>query len=324
MNAQFTTWGTPGSGRSAERARTAGPKLSLGLPVYNGDNYLEQTLRCLCDQSFEDFELIISDNASTDRTQAICEAFAETDPRIRYHRNATNVGAAPNYNLVFELATGEYFKWVAHDDLYERDFLKKCVEALDQDPGVVLAYTAAVDIDEHGELIREMDFNLHSEAERPSERFRYLTCVNHHCFQVFGIVRSEVLRKTPLIESYVASDRVLIAELALHGRFYEVPERLFLHREHPRRSTAAIADLRERAAWFDTRARTAQELPNLRVYLEYFAAIRRSPLGMLERIRCRLQLLRWWKRNWRLALQDLELAMRGRLLRAFRRAQPVG
>ena len=109
----------------------AAPRLSIGLAVYNGENYLAESLDALLGQSYEDFELIISDNASTDGTAAICGRYEKQDPRIRYIRQPHNIGLAPNHNFVFEQARGELFKWASHDDLYARDLLKRCVGALE-------------------------------------------------------------------------------------------------------------------------------------------------------------------------------------------------
>ena len=93
------------------------PRVSIGLPVYNGQEFLEETLHSILNQTFNDFELIICDNASTDRTAEICRSFAKRDRRIRYYRNEINLGAAKNFNGVFFLARGEYLKWSDNDDL---------------------------------------------------------------------------------------------------------------------------------------------------------------------------------------------------------------
>lgn len=98
------------------------PKVSVGLPVYNGEKYLPQAIKSLLAQTFAEFELIICDNASTDRTQEISRTFTKRDQRIRYHRNPNNLGAAANFNLSFRLSSGEYFKWAA-DDLCAPEFL---------------------------------------------------------------------------------------------------------------------------------------------------------------------------------------------------------
>ena len=113
------------------------PKVSLGLPVYNGENFIAQAIESILAQTFTDFELIITDNGSTDRTPKICEAYAARDRRVAYSRNPENLGAAPNFNRAFALSSGRYFKWVAHDDLIAPEFLARCVKVLDNDPSVV-------------------------------------------------------------------------------------------------------------------------------------------------------------------------------------------
>src|SRR5215469_6919606 len=107
------------------------PKVSIGMPVYNGANYLRSSVPSLLAQDYEDFELLISDNASTDETESICRELAESDGRIRYFRNERNVGAAQNYNKVFRLASGTFFKWAAHDDECHPTMLRRCVEVLE-------------------------------------------------------------------------------------------------------------------------------------------------------------------------------------------------
>ena len=111
--------------------------VSIGLPVYNGENYLSAAIESIAAQTFQDFELIISDNDSTDRTPEICRHYMMQDKRIRYFRNKRNLGAAPNYNRTYELSQGQYFKWTAHDDIICPDFLAKCVVALEAEPEAV-------------------------------------------------------------------------------------------------------------------------------------------------------------------------------------------
>ena len=125
------------------------PRLTIGLPVYNSERYVAESIESLLGQSYTDFELVISDNASTDDTPNICERYAKQDPRIRYYRQPRNVGLAPNHNFCVEQARGELFKWAAGDDLYHRDLLLRCVEALDERPEAVLvhSYTAMIDGD---------------------------------------------------------------------------------------------------------------------------------------------------------------------------------
>src|SRR6201997_3215495 len=130
------------------------PLVSVGLFVYNGERYIEETLDSILSQTFTDFELIISDNASTDRTGEIAQAYAKCDHRIRYYRSEKNMGAGWNARRVYELATGKYFKWAAVDDLLEPDLLQRCVEILESDPGCVVAYARTKEVDVNGTFIK--------------------------------------------------------------------------------------------------------------------------------------------------------------------------
>ena len=114
------------------------PRLSIGLPVFNGADYLEEALRSILAQTFTDFELVISDNASTDGTEDICRAYAMKDRRVKYHRNPKNIGATQNWYRVFDLSCGEYFASAAHDDLYAADYMEKCISVLDRDPSIIV------------------------------------------------------------------------------------------------------------------------------------------------------------------------------------------
>jgi len=212
------------------------PIVSLGMPVYNGANFIAATLDSLLAQTCRDFELIISDNASTDDTEAIVRAYAARDARIRYHRNETNIGGSANYNLTFEMARGRYFKWAAHDDLCAPAFLKRCVEALERDPDVVLAYTQAQAIDSAGNVVKDYPGKRHFNDSQARVRFYEFVLDPHPVVAVFGVMRRSVLAQTRLIGKYTGSDRPLLSELSLLGKFYEVPEQLFFYRFHEAQS----------------------------------------------------------------------------------------
>jgi glycosyltransferase involved in cell wall biosynthesis len=213
------------------------PRVSVGIPVYNGERYVAQTIECIVAQSFRDFELIISDNGSSDRTRGICESYAARDARIRYYRNETNRGAAWNHNRVFELSSGKYFKWQCHDDLCHPQFLEKCVAVLDREPAVVLCYSQFVRIDAEGKQVEVKTYGWDPVASspipqdgRPHERFRAVIRRMNTCEEIYGVMRADVARQTRLIGSYTQSDANFLAELALRGRFCEIPEPLFYYR----------------------------------------------------------------------------------------------
>src|SRR5437879_5289624 len=122
------------------RADASPPRVTIGMPVYNGEARLATALDSLLAQDYRDFELIISDNASTDATGSICHDYARADGRIRYYRHPQNMGAAHNFQRVLQLARGQYFMWAAYDDLWDPDFLTRCLAVLETDPSAVLAY----------------------------------------------------------------------------------------------------------------------------------------------------------------------------------------
>ena len=225
-------------------------RVSLIMPVRNGAAFLEDALTALCAQTYRDFELIICDNDSTDRTGAIAQRFAQRDARIRYYRNAFDLGAAPNYNLGFALAEGEYVKWCAHDDLVAPDFLTGCIAALDRDPAAVLAYGTGRSIDAKGRP-GAADMRLPDYAAAPPEkRFAMMMGILNDAL-IFGLWRAEALRGSGLHRRFYGSDRALLAEMALKGRFVHVPEVLFYNRDHAGRSIH-IDDKRARAHWQST------------------------------------------------------------------------
>jgi glycosyltransferase involved in cell wall biosynthesis len=285
-------------------------RVSIGLPVYNGEEYVGQAIDSLLSQTYTDFALIICDNASTDGSWEICHAYAARDSRVRCFRNESNIGGAANFNRVFELSSSEYFKWAGHDDLHAPQHLERCVEALDRDPEVVLCHTLTRIIDSRGEAIRDYDDHLDLRAPTPSERFRdYLFRPCGLCNAIHGVIRASVLRRTALIGAFVWSDRILLGELALLGKFHCVPEVLFFRRVHPSMSCLASPGLRALATWFDPRASHAFHLNTTlpKDGVEFSRAIRRARLGSSETMRCHAHLISWlcqrplWslQRRWR-------------------------
>lgn len=268
------------------------PVLSIGLPVYNGENYLREAIDSLLSQTFDDFELIISDNASTDRTSEICQYFMGKDKRIRYFRSETNLGMHKNWNRVFELSSGKYFKWAAHDDLYAPQFLAKCVDILNQDKTMVLCSTRTKIIDEAGNFLRDYDVFVKTDSFSPHDRFYNMLAVDHWCFQIFGVIRSDVLAETPLHGYFFGSDRNLLAELSLRGRVYEVPEYLFLRRDHIAASARQASNHWERLINYNPTGASQTKFLGVRRIYEYAASIYRTPLGVLERLLCYVVLMR--------------------------------
>ncbi len=276
------------------------PKVSIGLPVYNGEKLLGPTIDSILGQDYKDFELIICDNASSDKTQDICRDYASRDDRIRYYRNPENIGVGPNFNLTFKHAKGEYFKWAAHDDLHEGAFLSQCVNVLESNPDVILAYTRAITINSSEERIREWGASSMLLSELRYLRLR--ACLepleDPLPLPLFGIMRSDILRQTRLMGGHPSCDLVLLAELALSGKFHEIHEPLFIQRNHEGRLGPAIAiDLEYATKVWDPNQKIKFSMYQWKLFSAYMSAINTIPLEWKDRLRCYGEMPAWMISN---------------------------
>jgi glycosyltransferase involved in cell wall biosynthesis len=209
------------------------PLVSIGVPVHNGGPFLRSTLDSLLAQDYAPLELIVSDNASTDATQAICLEYAGRDDRIRYERNAENLGAVWNFNRVARLASGPYFMWAGAHDLWDPGYVSRCVQLLEAEPGLVVAYAHARQIDEDGATLQErMADEADTRGLAPLARYRVVTWHVRVCNVVHGVMRRSLLASTPLFENLWCPDHLLIAELSLLGPFGQLEDVLFLRRRN--------------------------------------------------------------------------------------------
>lgn len=302
-------------------------KVSIGLPVYNGEGYLRAALDCLVCQSFTDYDLIISDNASTDQTESICREYAAHDPRIRYLRNDQNIGGSANYNRVLALASGEYFKWACHDDLHAPTFLEQCVAVLDADPSVVLCHSETryidgeggrISLEKHagGALTDSRGRTLSLPADDPprqlssrhaSRRFSDVLKKPYVCVNIFGLTRTAAVRSTPGYRQFFGSERLVLAELALRGRFFHLPENLFSWRMHAKQATLQGGMSRQKRM-----APNLQRLAKFQFLPGYCQVLWRVPLSPIERARSHIVLLDHYARKlanrWRPASRRLARA----------------
>jgi glycosyltransferase involved in cell wall biosynthesis len=290
------------------------PKVTVGLPVFNGENYVRQAIESILNQTYTDFELIVSDNASVDRTPEICLEYAARDPRIRYIRRPENIGGGPNQNCLVAEARGEYFIWLMHDDVYGARLLELCVGVLDSRPDVVVAYPKMIDIDSEGRELGPRNEDTHLMQETPNARvgkcMKHIFIVN----ATLGAIRTEVLRRTMMIEPWRGSDNALLIELAVLGKIFEVSERLYYRRLHPGASLVANSDPLSIARWFNPGAKKATRHYKLRMYAGYLKAVlRRREIGLWEQLLCLLQLQRWPLQK----LRDWLGLRKRRLLRAM-------
>ncbi len=258
------------------------PLLSIGLYLYNGDRFLEAAIESILNQTFRDFELIISDNCSTDGSEEICHRFAAQDSRIRYYRAANNMSAGWNLRDVYFKAVGKYFKWATHDDMIQPDYLRLCIDALEADDSLVVAHTLTRCIDESGQFVEGNDERLRTSSLDPAIRARDLLLKDHGGYPVSGLIRLDALRKLPPRGSFAYSDRVLLLQLGLLGRFYEVPEHLSICTKHTGPAVSPQGEQSRKPVF-----------PEWNAAKEFARSIARSSLSRGQRLRCYGAIVRW-------------------------------
>lgn len=259
------------------------PLVTIGLPVYNRERFVRQSIESLLNQTFRDFQLIISDNASTDSTGKICEEYARKDPRVRYFRNAENIGNPRNFNRVFSLSQSPYLKWSTSDDYWAPTMVEKALEIMEADRSIVLCYPKTTLVNQEGGAPQPYEDNLHLVSDDPKDRFIQLLSQIGLAHQHTGLIRAESLSRTHLLGDYLGSDVVLLAELTLYGKFFEIPERLYFRRFHEE-SGSWLRNSREHQAKFYLSSKsTKANMNRWRRDLGLLSAVRTAPVGLRDR-----------------------------------------
>lgn len=291
----------------------ASAPLTIALPVYNGERFLGEAIESILSQDYTDFALHISDNASTDATEEIGRELAARDRRVTFERHPVNRGMLWNFNHCVRATESPLFKWAAHDDVLLPQWLGRCVEVLEERPEAVLAFTRRVKIDEAGTVVKQnkdRELRFTEPDSPPHVRFEDWLRLRRGCIEVFGVARRSVMLETRLLGQYQACDRVYLAEMALRGPFAEVPEVLFLHREHRGRSIRMARDEGQQLHVFGTSTRGAFAFPTWRLAFEYGRAVHRAPVPRDERWRSYAALNLWCRRRWRLLVDNVVDAVR--------------
>jgi glycosyltransferase involved in cell wall biosynthesis len=287
--------------------------ISIGIPVFNGEKYLEEALRSNLNQTYDNLELIISDNASTDRTESICRDYQALDRRIQYVKNEANIGAAQNYNQLFALSTGSFFRWSNADDVVHPMLVEKLSAALSERDDVAIAFGRTQLIDADGNAIEEYEGDEEIADDRPSSRYQRFYFQNGLTNIIYGLMRSAAMKNTELMGSgkLPAGDINFLAAMSLEGKFVGVPEVLFYRRIHAAAFSSNSDPAAEAAFW--TASSDGIKLQNWRAIWADGKKIVRSKLSLHERLRT----LRFWAQRafWqrRLLLEDLRnFAMQSR------------
>jgi glycosyltransferase involved in cell wall biosynthesis len=276
----------------------ATPRVSVGMPVYNGERFVRQAVESLLNQTFRDFELIISDNGSTDSTRELCATFAAADPRVRYIRHEQNRGAIFNWNFVVEQARGHYFKWASANDLSAPQLIERCVQCLDTEPNVVVAYGHTTYIDDDGTSLGEYPHDVHVLDARPSVRFERL-CRELRANNAVSsaLIRLDVLRKTGE-RTFPGGDMGLMAELALYGGYQRLPEVLF-YRRMGQASATKFRSAAELKTFLDPQNKRSHQAITWHMHWDYVGSAMRAPLPLIERLAIFRFIARsaWWYRG---------------------------
>ncbi|MEM1439235.1 MAG: glycosyltransferase family 2 protein [Pseudomonadota bacterium] len=286
------------------------PKVTIGLPVYNGEDYLESSLSSMLALDYSNLEIVISDNASVDATQNICESVDTRNHAIRYSRNEVNTGGFKNNNRVIDLADGDYFLLAGHDDLREPTQVSRCVAILEAQPELAMCYCATVYIDAQGDRIDGLDEHVVDLGNAdPVERFAAAISLDHKVEAIYGIYRMSAIQNIRF-GLYPDSDRVFVAEAALNGPFHRLDEPLFFRRQHSNKSTARYKNRYDRTAWGRPGSGHDFAIPHLEQLFGLFRAVLRSRLSTGEKLRSLGKVFRWAFRYQRMLWSDVEHVLR--------------
>ncbi|MBM4197399.1 MAG: glycosyltransferase family 2 protein [Gammaproteobacteria bacterium] len=279
-------------------AKPAGRLLAIGVPVYNGERYLRETLESLLAQTFREFDLVISDNASTDATPEIASAFARADSRVRYFRNAVNLGVFRNYDLAFSRTDSKYFKWASGNDLCHPEFLEACVSAMEADSRIGLSCPSTMLFEEDPSRGEPYRFDLDFRDADPVKRFSRVIGETRLNNAFNGVYRSDWLRLTGLNREYRGSDVAVVAAMALRGHIALLPQRFFLRRMTPGAAGAA-RDSAARRQFFVGTSRDVERTPAAYRILHLARAIYTAPLPITTSARAWRYMVRhvWWSKS---------------------------
>lgn len=283
-------------------------RLTFGIPVYNGERYLESALRSVQEQDLEDIVIVISDNGSSDGTQDICRAAAAADGRIRYHRYDVNRGGIWNYQNVMALGKTELFSWMAADDIKLPPFARVSIEALD-DAGPETAFSCPRTRIINAEGIVYEDLNdAHMGLDADAAHVRVGNMLRAQASHpMYGVIRTSALERTRGIRSVLGDDMVLLVELLCAGRMATAPDQVFLQRRHDAQVSVQGAGA---SAWFAPGQRGDRSFAETRTNIEMYRGVAHSALPFSEKTRTWATLgPSWVFPRWRAMLRDVANAV---------------
>lgn len=202
--------------KSRREADVKLPKVSIGLPTYNGGRKILKALASIFSQDYDNLEIIISDNCSTDDTGEICTGLSQRHPDVvKYYRQPVNRGVTANYQFTLEKATGEYFMWIADDDTLANGILKRYVDFLKANPGYSLVSGQVKYWQGTRLVLTEKDLGL--ESNSPYLRVLYYYSKVRYGAMIYGLMDRRVAQSIPL-RNRIGDDWHYVASLAFTGK----------------------------------------------------------------------------------------------------------
>ena len=274
--------------------------VTIGLPVYNGASLCRIAIESVLAQTYPNFELLISDNCSTDETEEVCREYAQRDSRVRYTKTERNLGSAGNFCRTAELARGQYFRWIAHDDSIHPDFIAECLAIAEADPEIISVAPIIEIVDRAAGMKRQSVVSYTGRRRWSSNRLEQYAqmmeelayCETHSdgLFMVaylFALHRLSLLRRTRLVMPFISSDYVLAAELAMWGKlaFVNKPLGVFAPDTGTTRNFAVWNPLAIQNTLDPSRIGKFDVLISVRRrHFEHIMAVLRSPFSFFEKV----------------------------------------
>ena len=261
------------------------PILSIALPAYNEEKHLAEALDSIMYQLSDvqfDYEVLILDNASTDQTKNIGEKYASKYPKIRYIRNESNVGAIENSNKAVKLSNGEFFMWVGAHDILSDNYIQNCLQIMQSDSSAVVAYPRTIWIDENGNELNIKSGFIDTRGDWVISRFNLTLWTNQHA--MYGLIRSDALKKTRLMKQMIASDAILLLELSLLGSFAHVPEAIWYRRKNRDDEDSYQQIARYRRMLFSSDRYAKSKFPHWKFPYECLAVIWNGPISFKRKV----------------------------------------
>ena len=261
-------------------------RVIVGLPVYNGEKYLGAALDSHLSQTFTDFELVISDNGSTDSTPSICNAYAARDQRVTYLRSPENRGILWNHRRVLEAVQSpdQYFRWAGGDDILEPGLLQTLVDVLDARADVVAAIPDTKNIDGEGKIIGSMPRTLDLQSTGVLERARSVLLAEFQHVVAYGLLRASTLRQLRTRPDYIGWDPIFIWELALRGKVVQPTGAALLRRFHAG-SISRVKTGKDFKKWVEPKSKAGLNFPHWTWAYERARVLMACPLSANDRLR---------------------------------------